>query len=150
MLTRTEAVVASPSRRPVHRRVRLLTRPRIVVASRDASPDRTHRPGEEQPQALQQHYDDVAQITLWYPSQLEAFRSDRFTGFTTQPTDGGVIGNQSGYWGFLSAEPAAEADTGDSGGGLSAIAWVGIGIAVLAGAIGIPLALRRRKAEDRA
>jgi len=101
-------------------------------------------------QALQQHYDDVAQITLWYPNQLEAFRSDRFTGFTTQPTDGGVIGNQSGYWGFLSAEPAAEADAGDGEGGLSPIVWVGIGIAVLAGAIGIPLALRRRNSDDRA
>lgn len=100
-------------------------------------------------EALQQHYDDVAQITLWYPNQLEAYRSDRFTGFGLQPTDGGVIGNQSGYWGFLSAEPADGAGAGE-GGGMSPIAWVGIGIAVLAGAIGVPLALRRRKSDDRA
>ena len=33
-------------------------------------------------QALALHYDDAASVTLWYQNQLEAFRSDRFTGFT--------------------------------------------------------------------
>ncbi len=99
-------------------------------------------------QALQQHYDDAPQITLWYPKQLEAYRSDRFAGFTTQPEDGGVIGNQSGYWGFLTAAPADEADGGK--GGSSAGLWIGIGAVVVIAAVAIPLVLRRRSADDRA
>src|SRR5699024_7470247 len=44
-------------------------------------------------EALAVHYEEAPSVTLWYPSQLEAIRSDRFTNFTKQPTDGGVIAN---------------------------------------------------------
>ena len=68
-------------------------------------------------QALAQHYEDTPSITLWYPNQLEAFRSDRFTGFTKQPTEGGIIANQVGYWGYTSVEPANAEDASGEGGG---------------------------------
>ena len=59
-----------------------------------------------------------------------------------------MIGNQSGYWGFLTAAPADEVDGGK--GGSSAGLWVGIGAVVVIAAVAIPLVLRRRNADDRA
>ncbi|PJI37215.1 hypothetical protein CTI14_66315, partial [Methylobacterium radiotolerans] len=34
------------------------------------------------------NYTDTAQVATWYANSLEAYRSDRFTGFTLQPKDG--------------------------------------------------------------
>ena len=101
-------------------------------------------------QALAQHYEDSASITLWYPNQLEAFRSDRFTGFTKQPTEGGIIANQVGYWGYSSVEPASAEDASGDGGGLGAGGWIGIAVAaiVVIGGGGF-LISRRKKSDDR-
>lgn len=102
-------------------------------------------------QALEINYEDTPSIVLWYPNQLEAYRSDKFTGFTKQPSDGGAIANQVGYWGYTSVEPASEAAGASDGGGLSAGAWVGIAIAVIVGGGGVLwFATRgRRNADDR-
>ncbi|MDN6122361.1 MAG: ABC transporter substrate-binding protein [Brevibacterium sp.] len=101
-------------------------------------------------QALAQHYEDTASITLWYPNQLEAYRSDRFTGFTKQPTDGGIIANQVGYWGYTSVEPVNAEDASGEGGGMGAGGWVGIAAAaiVVIGGGGFLLS-RRKKSDDR-
>jgi peptide/nickel transport system substrate-binding protein len=96
-------------------------------------------------------HDEVAALLLTYDKQLEAYRSDRFQSFMTQPADGGVITNQSGYWGYWGALPvgvgeAAAASSGDSSSGMSTGATVGIvgGAAVLV-AGGVWLFSRRRK-----
>lgn len=101
-------------------------------------------------QALAQHYEDTPSVTLWYPNQLEAYRSDRFTGFTKQPTDGGIIANQVGYWGYSSVEPAKAEDASGQGGGMGAGGWIGIAVAaiVVIGGGGF-LLNRRKKSEDR-
>lgn len=101
-------------------------------------------------QALAQHYEDTPSITLWYPNQLEAFRSDRFTGFTKQPTEGGIIANQVGYWGYTSVEPANAEDASGEGGGMGAGGWIGIAVAaiVVIGGGGFLLS-RRKKSDDR-
>ncbi|MBM6589427.1 ABC transporter substrate-binding protein [Brevibacterium sp. RIT 803] len=101
-------------------------------------------------QALAQHYEDAASITLWYPNQLEAFRSDRFTGFTKQPSEGGIIANQVGYWGYSSVEPASAEDASGEGGGMGAGGWIGIAVAaiVVIGGGGF-LISRRKKSDDR-
>lgn len=52
------------------------------------------------------NYTDTPQIVLWNADSLEGYRSDRFQNFALQPVDGGVITNQSGYWGYLTAQPA--------------------------------------------
>jgi peptide/nickel transport system substrate-binding protein len=84
-------------------------------------------------------HDNVAALLLTYDKQLEAYRSDRFVSFPTQPTDGGVITNQSGYWGYYGAVPVgSEAAATSESSGLSTGAVVGIvgGAAVLvAGAV---------------
>lgn len=62
-------------------------------------------------------YDNVSAMILTYDKALEAYRSDRFTGFQTQPGDGGVITGQQGYWGYYSAQPVqAESDGAAPGG----------------------------------
>jgi peptide/nickel transport system substrate-binding protein len=85
-------------------------------------------------------HDNVSALLLTYDKQLEAYRSDRFVSFPTQPSEGGVITNQSGYWGYYGAVPVGseEAAAATSDSGLSTGAVVGIvgGAAVLvAGAV---------------
>lgn len=94
------------------------------------------------------HYAAAPSIDFWYGQNLEAYRSDRFTNLTKQPTDGGVITGQSGYWAFYDAKPVTDGGS-DSGSGLGAGAWTGIGAAaviVLGG--GAFLATRRKKTAD--
>ncbi|MFS8099174.1 ABC transporter substrate-binding protein [Lentzea alba] len=51
-------------------------------------------------------YDQVPAVVLAYENALEAYRSDHFARFTTQPAQGGVIMAQNGMWGYYGAEPA--------------------------------------------
>lgn len=92
---------------------------------------------------LRMHYTDAAQITLWYPRSLEAYRSDRFTGFTLQPEQNGIIANQAGYWGFLTVDSvqSAEVESSDGNTGL----WVGLGALAVVVIGGVAFALNRRK-----
>lgn len=95
---------------------------------------------------LELHYADVAQITLWYANQLEAYRSDRFTGFTTQPSSNGMIMNQAGYWGFYTAEPVSESTASS---GPAAGLWIALGaVVVIAAVVVIVLTVRRKKGAD--
>jgi peptide/nickel transport system substrate-binding protein len=92
-------------------------------------------------------HDNVSALLLTYDKQLEAYRSDRWAPFTTQPTDGGIIANQSGYWSYYKAAPPSNGNAAPAAGGsgLSAGAVAGIvgGAAVLvAGAV---WGLRRRR-----
>ena len=99
-------------------------------------------------QMLELHYTDAPSIAFWYPAALEAYRSDRFTDFGLQPTEGGSILGQQAYWGFYLAKPV---EGGNAGSGVSTGLIVG-GIAVvviIAG--GVIVAMRRKKtADDRA
>ncbi|MFI6102171.1 ABC transporter substrate-binding protein [Lentzea sp. NPDC051213] len=54
-------------------------------------------------------YDQVPAVVLAYDNALEAYRSDHFARFTTQPAQGGVIMAQHGVWGYYGAEPAQRA-----------------------------------------
>lgn len=82
---------------------------------------------------------------LWYADSLEAWRSDRFTGFTKQPEDGGVVMGQNGYWGLYGATPAsASGVAGPTSGGLPG--WA-IGVIIAAAVVivgGAVLVLLRR------
>ena len=85
-----------------------------LFAEQHAELDQTKRQEiVKQMQAI--HYDAAPSIDFWYPESLEAFRSDKFTGLTKMPEDGGVLTGQSGYWGLLDAKPVS-ADGGDEGG----------------------------------
>ena len=94
-------------------------------------------------------YSSAVNDVIWYANSLEAYRSDRFTGFVTQPSKGGVITGQNGYWGLYSATPVA-ATSGESAPNVGAIVGV---IALVVVLIGVPtiVVLRRRRttADDR-
>lgn len=94
-------------------------------------------------------YDQAPNLVLDYDKVLEAYRSDRFTGFVQQPAGEGQIMEQTGYWGFYGARPVEGG--GDSGGGLGGGTWVAIGAGVLIVVVGggTMLARRRGGTEDR-
>jgi peptide/nickel transport system substrate-binding protein len=98
-------------------------------------------------------YDDVHAIVLTHDAMLEAYRADRFTGFVTQPEDGGVITGQTGYWGYYGATPVAagEAAAGaDSGGGSAGlVAGVLAAVVVLGGGAFLVTRSRRRSQDER-
>ncbi|HEX7302773.1 ABC transporter substrate-binding protein [Lentzea sp.] len=87
-------------------------------------------------------YDQVPAVVLAYDNALEAYRSDRFAKFTTQPAQGGVIMAQHGVWGYYGAEPAGQAAPAARGwGGLAAFAAACASMLML-----IAVYVRRRRA----
>ncbi|MFD2757398.1 ABC transporter substrate-binding protein [Gulosibacter faecalis] len=110
-----------------------------VELDEDARVDLVH-------QMLAMNYTSSVQVALYYPNQLEAYRSDRFEGFTTMPTENGIIANQSGYWGFQSVTPVGE---GGSSGASQTGLWIVIGgIVVVAVIVVIVVVSRRKKSAD--
>ncbi|MDA3627937.1 ABC transporter substrate-binding protein [Saccharopolyspora sp. WRP15-2] len=99
-------------------------------------------------QAQARFYDQAAGLILFYQNSLEAYRTDRYAGFTLQPKDNGVIVAQQGYWGYLGAEPTEEAISGSSGTDYSTVAWVLGGAVVLVGVVVALVIVRRRATAD--
>jgi peptide/nickel transport system substrate-binding protein len=95
-------------------------------------------------------YDDVHAIVLTHDKLLEAYRADRFTGFVTQPQDGGVITGQTGYWGYYGATPVAAdgADAG-TGGGAGLVVGVLAAVVVLGGGAFLVARNRGRSRDER-
>ncbi|MEJ3657199.1 ABC transporter substrate-binding protein [Actinomycetes bacterium KLBMP 9759] len=92
-------------------------------------------------------YDDVHAVVLTHDRLLEAYRSDRFTGFVTQPAEGGVITGQTGYWGYYSATPVATQAITGGGNPAGIIAAVAGGVIVL-GLVAFLVARSRRSSTD--
>ncbi len=107
-------------------------------------------------------YDKVSALIITYDQLLEAYRSDRFSNFQTQPDDSGIINNQSGYWGYYGAVPVGEEEVAganpdnqqveeaageDSGMSTGAIIGIVAGVIVLIAVAFWGLG-RRRKATD--
>ncbi|SDG67995.1 peptide/nickel transport system substrate-binding protein [Lentzea fradiae] len=86
-------------------------------------------------------YDQVPAVVLAYDNALEAYRSDHFARFTTQPAHGGVIMAQNGVWGYYQAEPAEVTAARPRGWG--GFAAAGAAMAAVLVAI-VAYALRRR------
>jgi peptide/nickel transport system substrate-binding protein len=85
-------------------------------------------------------------VTFYY-DELQAYRSDRFTGFQPQPDPGGVVLFHYGTYSYRNiAPPQAAAASGDDGGGVPVVP-IAVGVAVV-GAAGVLLALRRRSTQD--
>jgi len=79
---------------------------------------------------------------------LEAYRTDRFSGWTKQPADIGPVIFTNTTPTYFNLEPIEGSSGG--GGGISTTGIVGLGIAVLAGIALIGYFLRRRQtAEER-
>jgi peptide/nickel transport system substrate-binding protein len=93
-------------------------------------------------------YDDAPYVVTYYYDDLQAYRSDRFTGFQAQPDPGGVLLFGYGTYSYRNiAPPQANAAGGDGGGSSVPVVPIAVGVAVLGGA-GVLLALRRRSTQD--
>lgn len=93
---------------------------------------------------LAMNYTDTVQLATWYANGLEAYRSDRFEGFTLQPAEGGIIANQAGYWGFLTVAPVEGGETSTGQSSNVGLYIVG-GVVVLVVIGGVLFARNRRK-----
>jgi peptide/nickel transport system substrate-binding protein len=108
-------------------------------------------------QEMQQiFYEEVPQIVLWYDNDLQAYRSDRWSGFVPSPAPdeqgrGGSLLFQYTPYSYVSIEPAsAGAGTVTASGGVSPIVWVAIAVGTLAVIGGVMIARRRGENEDEA
>jgi len=94
-------------------------------------------------------YTDSPEIVMWYDNDLQAYRSDRWTGFLEQPEPQGYLLFGYGTYSYTNIKPASATATDTSGAGLSATVWVGIA-AIVVVAAGAALFMRRRAgAEER-
>ena len=107
-------------------------------------------------QMQQIFYEEVPQIVLWYDNDLQAYRSDRWSGFVRSPEPdskgwGGNLLYQYTPYSYATIQPASEsAGTVGGSGGASPIVWAGIAVAVVAVVGGVMLVRRRRETEDEA
>ncbi len=94
-------------------------------------------------------YDDAPYAVTYYYDDLEAYRSDRWTNFTAQPSPKGALLFQWGAFSYLSIKPVTVTKAAASSSS-SALKWVGIGGAgvVLVALIGFGVT-RRRTADER-
>jgi peptide/nickel transport system substrate-binding protein len=93
-------------------------------------------------------YVDAPYVVTYYYDELQAYRSDRFAGFTAQPDPGGVLLFQYGTHSYLNiGPPQAAAASGGDGGSSLPLVLIGGAVAVL-GAAGVLFALRRRSTVD--
>jgi len=97
-----------------------------------------------------QVYSDVPYIVLFTDDVLQAYRSDRWTGFTPQPAEHGNLLGLTGPVSFMSIEPVSGAGDGTAGsdrsGGGGGSAGLVIGaVAALIVAAGAAVALTRHR-----
>jgi peptide/nickel transport system substrate-binding protein len=95
-------------------------------------------------------YEQQPYIMLAYTNYLEAYRTDRFTGYVMQPEGVGDLLATWGPFGFLSIRPV----TGEAAGaakseGIPGWVWIAIVVGLAVVAAGIILGRRRMSDEDR-
>lgn len=100
-------------------------------------------------QAQQRFYEQATGLILYYQDSLEAYRDDRFSGFTTQPAQNGVITAQQGFWGYYGARPTAEAVRTTGAGDYERAGWIIVAVVLVAGGLVLMVVLRRRATMDR-
>jgi peptide/nickel transport system substrate-binding protein len=92
-------------------------------------------------------YDDAPYVLTYYYDNLEAYRSDRFTGFTPQPAPNGSLLFQYGTHSYRSVRPVVRAKdkaTDDSSSSGLVVGGVVAGAALLGGLVFLGLRGRRR------
>jgi peptide/nickel transport system substrate-binding protein len=93
-------------------------------------------------------YDANAYIVTEYYDYLQAYRTDRFTGFVPQPDPDGAILFQYGIFSYLNIKPVSATEGGDSGGGTNGLLIAGVvAAAVVVGGVAW-FASRSRRSSD--
>jgi peptide/nickel transport system substrate-binding protein len=94
-------------------------------------------------------YTQVPEIVLFYSDYLQAYRTDTFTGYTTQPDPGGTLLFQYGADSYLEVHPVTPGAIAPRGtGALTTGAWAAILGALLVIGVGLALARRARLRRD--
>lgn len=94
-------------------------------------------------------YDANAYIVTVYYDYLQAYRTDRFTGFVPQPDPDGAILFQYGMYSYLNIEPVTATTGGGSDGGSEGMLVAVAAATVLAAFVVVWLVTRKRRtAED--
>ncbi|MCJ7832743.1 MAG: ABC transporter substrate-binding protein, partial [Actinobacteria bacterium] len=98
-------------------------------------------------------YQDVPEVILWYERDLQAWRKDRWTGFTPQPAPAGSMIYSFGPASYVNLKPVTAAEgssaaaDGDSDSGNSMMVWIIVGLIVLVGIV-VGVAVRKRSSEE--
>jgi peptide/nickel transport system substrate-binding protein len=100
-------------------------------------------------QAQQLIYADAPYAMLNYYNDLQAYRSDRFTGLVAQPSDGGVLLFQWGTHSYQVIQPVAESASSSSNTGRNVLFGVGGAVVLAALVVGFLMLRRRRTADER-
>ncbi|MEI6372707.1 MAG: ABC transporter substrate-binding protein [Actinomycetes bacterium] len=82
-----------------------------LYAAQGSETDQTKR-SDIVKQMQQMLYDSAPYIVTVYYNNLEAYRSDRFTGFVPQPSPSGSLLFQYGVWSYVNAKPVSSAGEG--------------------------------------
>jgi peptide/nickel transport system substrate-binding protein len=93
-------------------------------------------------------YEQVPEIVLAYENDLQAYRTDTFTGYVPVPQPDGFLVFGWGPYSYLNLRPVSggAAASGDSG--ISTGVWIGIAAAVGAAVVAMSLIRRRRPEEE--
>ncbi|HYY09231.1 MAG TPA: ABC transporter substrate-binding protein [Actinomycetota bacterium] len=92
-------------------------------------------------------YQKIPEVVLWYTETLQAYRSDRWTGFVPQPQPGGYLLFAYSPYSYYNLRPIGAG--GAASGGVSGFAWLAIAVGILL-VVGAILFSRRRSEEARA
>jgi peptide/nickel transport system substrate-binding protein len=97
-------------------------------------------------------YEANPYVIFYYDNQFEAYRTDRFTGWTQTPAsiDVGQVAFNSSNSTYLNLKPVGDEAASDGEGGTSPIVWIAVGGGVAALIAGVVLFERRGSEEDRA
>jgi peptide/nickel transport system substrate-binding protein len=99
---------------------------------------------------LTRFYESATYVPLDYEPDLQAYRTDRFTGWIRQPAETGPVlfNNSSQTYANLRPIAATAKSGGGGGGGSGAIIAIVVAAVVVLGGVGLVLA-RRRSADER-
>ena len=95
------------------------------------------------------YYEDAAYSIMWYDPYLQAYRTDRFTGYQSQPVGNGDLlegwGGPSLVWTTLRPVSAATGSSTETR-GIPPAVWAGVaGVVVI---LGVVVIARRRRSRD--
>ncbi len=100
--------------------------------------------------AQQRVYDEVPVVVLAYPSTLQAYRNDRFTGWVPHPGDDGYLLPSYNYDSLVAITPvsaSAGGTVGAASAGLPAWVWVA-GVGVIGAVVAVVMMRGKRRRVD--
>jgi peptide/nickel transport system substrate-binding protein len=93
-------------------------------------------------------YEQVPEIVLAYENDLQAYRTDTFTGYVPVPQPDGFLVFGWGPYSYLNLRPVSGGATPSADSGISTGAWIGIAAAVVVVVVAMSLIRRRRPDEE--